>query len=383
MPQARVLFVSHSAAISGAEMVLLDLISACSDPGAFLFVESALSEALAKRGATVFHSRFGSSLQSIKRDNGLEAAVPLAARMAAIAGELTLLARRYDIVYANSQKAFVLAAIAAWTANRPLIWHLHDIISSSHFGAGQRRLQVSLANRFARLVVAPSHAVSSAFIAEGGRPELTCVVPNGVGIEMAHVGVDERSELGLPGGPLVGVFSRLAPWKGQHVVLRAVARLRNVGCIVVGSPLFGEQAYESSLRKLVAELDMRDRVLFLGQRCDVPRLMRAVDIVIHPSVVPEPFGRTLIEAMLVGRPVIATDAGASTEILACGSAGTLVPAGSDQALADAIVGGLSGGAAREDQISQARRRALTLYNVEAMRSVIADNIQRVSREACP
>jgi glycosyltransferase involved in cell wall biosynthesis len=109
--------------------------------------------------------------------------------------------------------------------------------------------------------------------------------------------------------------------------------------------------------------------------------MSAVDIVIHPSVEPEPFGRTLIEAMLVGRPVIATDAGASTEILAGGSVGALVQAGNDQALADAVLRVLTEDAAREDQLKEARHRAHSLYDVDVMRSAILDKINRVAKEA--
>ncbi len=81
------------------------------------------------------------------------------------------------------------------------------------------------------------------------------------------------------------------------------------------------------LNRMVADLGLGDRVHFLGQRGDVPRLMRAVDAMIHPSIDPEPFGRTLVEAMLADVPVIATDAGAASDILEAGKAGTLVPPG--------------------------------------------------------
>ncbi|MFX8692529.1 glycosyltransferase, partial [Acinetobacter baumannii] len=74
-------------------------------------------------------------------------------------------------------------------------------------------------------------------------------------------------------------------------------------------------AYQAELRRLVDHLGLGNRVHFLGRREDVPLLMQAVDAVVHPSVDPEPFGLTLVEAMAVGTPVIASDAGASTEIL--------------------------------------------------------------------
>ena len=310
MNAPRVLFLNHTGAISGAEMVLLDVVRACESPAAFLFEEGALGGKLRSLGVKVVQSRFGAGFAGIKRDTSLFKALPLAGKMSALVAELALAARRYDVLYANSQKAFVLGSLAASIARRPLIWHLHDIIGKAHFGAGQRRLQVALANRFAGCVVAPSRSVADAFIAEGGRSRLACVVPNGLDMEPAgSPEAEARQELGLPSGPLIGVFSRLAPWKGQHVVLQALAKLPGVHCIVAGSALFGEDAYAASLRLLASDLGIEDRVTFLGQRGDVPALMRAVDIVVHPSVDPEPFGRTLVEAMLARTPVIATDAG--------------------------------------------------------------------------
>ena len=362
MSAPRVLFLNHTGAISGAEMVLLDVVRACESPAAFLFEEGALGGKLRSLGVKVVQSRFGAGFAGIKRDTSLFKALPLAGKMSALVAELALAARRYDVLYANSQKAFVLGSLAASIARRPLIWHLHDIIGKAHFGAGQRRLQIGLANRFAGCVVAPSRSVADAFIAEGGRSRLACVVPNGLDMEPAGLPEAEaRQELGLPSGPLIGVFSRLAPWKGQHVVLQALAKLPGVHCIVAGSALFGEDAYAASLRLLASDLGIEDRVTFLGQRGDVPALMRAVDIVVHPSVDPEPFGRTLVEAMLARTPVIATDAGAASEILDGGEAGTLVPPGDAGALTEAIRETLAGSpalAARIDLAEDARPRPL-------------------------
>ncbi len=381
MTGTRVLFVNHTSIVSGAEMVLLDIVPAYPASAAFLFEDGALSSRLQSRGVEVIQSRFGGGFTKVKRDSSLTRAVPLAGRMSALAAELSAVARRYDVLYANSQKAFVLGAVAAALARRPLIWHLHDIISMAHFGRGQRKLQIRLANGFARCVVAPSQPVAMAFAAEGGRPELICVVPNGLDVDASAASkADLRQELRLPSGPLIGVFSRLAPWKGHHVVLRGLAQLPGVHCIIAGSALFGEDAYEASLRALAAKLEITDRVMFLGQRADVPRLMRAVDIVIHPSVDPEPFGRTLVEAMLVRTPVIATSAGASAEILEFGASGILVPPGDTGALVAAVRNTLNRPAALAAQTDRAEARAREVYGVAPMRKAIADVIGRVARE---
>jgi glycosyltransferase involved in cell wall biosynthesis len=294
--------------------------------------------------------------------------------------EVMAAARRHDVVYANSQKAFVLSAVATRLARRPLIWHLHDIITGVHFGKLQRRVQVLLANTCTTKVIVPSTAAADAFIAEGGRATLVAVVPNGLDIlPEALSPADIRRELDLPDGPLVGVFSRLAAWKGQHIVLEALAKTPGVSCIMAGAALFGEEAYAERLNRMVVDLGLSSRVHFLGQRNDVPRLMRAVDAVIHPSIDPEPFGRTLVEAMLADVPVIATDAGAAADILENGKAGTMVPPGDVDALAAAIIRVLSKPPELGGQLRYAEARARSEYGVGQMLQATSGLIAAAAR----
>ncbi len=374
MRSPRILFVSHTGQISGAEMVLLDIVGQRAAASAFLFEDGPFRTALSARKLDVTVSRWGRGIGAIRRDSSLFEIVPRVGRFCAILFEMRGVARNSDLLYANSQKAFVLSALLTLLVRRPLVWHLHDIISAEHFGSLQRRLQVTLANLAATKVVVPSQAVAAAFIAEGGRRDLVEVVPNGLDIEPeAATPAELRDQLGLPKGKLIGVFSRLAFWKGQHVVLGALAETPGVECIFAGDALFGEQPYAESLVRMVEQLDLEDRVRFLGQRADVPRLMRAVDIVVHPSIDPEPFGRTLVEAMLTGVPVIGTDAGAASEILEAGKAGTLVPARNSGALASAIRRTLAAPDGLKEQLAHAAQRARALYS----RARMVDAIDRV------
>lgn len=382
MPTARVLFVDHTGQIAGAELVLLDLVRPWKGASAFLFENGPLHKALADKQLNVIVSRWGHGLSRFRRESSVLRAVPLAGRLGAIVVEIARAARSHDVVYANSQKAFVLSAIAAMFVSRPLIWHLHDIISSDHFATIQRRLQIVLANRCATKVIVPSRAAAAAFLAAGGREDLVEVVANGLDVEPETSTPSAlRRELGLPEGLVVGVFSRLAEWKGQHVLVKALARLPGVSCIVVGDALFGEQAYAVSLGKLVEELGLADRVRFLGQRSDVPTLMRAVDVMVHPSIDPEPFGRTLVEAMLAGVPVIATDAGAASDILEAGRAGTLVPPNDPDVLAVAIEHVLGKPDGLTDQLDYASRRARSEYSSTRMLESVARLISGTARGA--
>jgi glycosyltransferase involved in cell wall biosynthesis len=367
MSTERVLFVDHTGQIGGAELILLDVVAGRRQSSAFLFEGGPLSRALAERGLSLVISTWGKGLSQFRRDSSWRSALPLLGRLAAITIELARASRSHDVVYANSQKAFVLAAFANILVRRPLIWHLHDIISPEHFGAVQRRMQVLLANVSARKVIVPSDAAAVAFVQAGGRRDLIEIVPNGLSLQPEPDSQSElRQMLGLPTGPLIGVFSRLAPWKGQHVLLEALSELPGVGCIIVGDALFGEQDYAARLKTMVADLGLGERVRFLGHRGDVPKLMQAVDAMVHPSIDAEPFGRTLVEAMLAGVPVIATDAGAAADILDSGRAGTLVPSNDAQALARAIASVLAKPERLTTQLAYAAQRARTQYGLAKM-----------------
>ncbi|KAA0124684.1 glycosyltransferase family 1 protein [Methylobacterium sp. P1-11] len=371
----RVLFVSHTGTMSGAELVLRDAVQPWTGSTAFLFEDGPLAETLRGQGLEIRLAHRRTALTALRRDASPLSALPLLGRLGALMVEIARAARRCDVVYANSQKAFLLSALAARAVSRPVIWHLHDILDSAHFGRAQRILQVRLANLSAARVIVPSEAAARAFVSAGGRRSLVRVVPNGLDLERdRRPAASLRAELGLPAGPLVGVFSRIAPWKGQDVLIDALGTLPGLRCIVVGAPLFGEDSYAVHLRDLAAARGLSDRVLFLGQRDDVPRLMQAVDVVVHPSVDPEPFGRTLVEAMLAGVPVIATDTGASAEILDGEATGTLVPPRRPDRLAAALselLGNPDAYAARTDR---ARARALSRYGASRMQHDLADLI---------
>ena len=105
---------------------------------------------------------------------------------------------------------------------------------------------------------------------------------------------------------------------------------------LIGAPLFGEEAYEADLHAQVERLGLTDRVEFRGHRHDVAAELAALDVVVHSSTVPEPFGQVVVEAMGVGRPIIAAAAGGPLEIVTDGTDGLLTPPGDTDALAAAM-----------------------------------------------
>src|SRR6202043_3471359 len=144
-----------------------------------------------------------------------------------------------------------------------------------------------------------------------------------------------RAALGDAGGRLLlGVVAQLSPWKGQDTAIEALQLLCEQGVdahlLLIGSAKFvaratrfDNEAYVARLRALVADAGIEDRVSWLGEREDVPDLMRALDVLLLPSW-EEPFGRALIEAMALGVPVVSTSVGGPPEIVEDGREGFLV-----------------------------------------------------------
>jgi glycosyltransferase involved in cell wall biosynthesis len=146
--------------------------------------------------------------------------------------------------------------------------------------------------------------------------------------------------LGWEGNLTVGIVGRLEPWKGQEIFLRAAARLAKARAdlrfMVVGGAILGwEGSYPDNLRGMAADLGVADRVHFAGHQADVYPWYDALDVVVHASF-DEPFGLVLVEAMALGKPLVATNVGGPPEIVEDGTSGLLVPPGDPEQLARAV-----------------------------------------------
>jgi glycosyltransferase involved in cell wall biosynthesis len=336
----KILFLDQSGKPGGAELCLMDLVEPYKDSSLVgLFEDGPFKSLLEKQQIPV--RVLGRQAIKVRKESRFWESLGAIGPLIPTIAKVVQLSRSYDLIYANTQKALVVGALASWFGRRPLVYHLHDILSADHFSLANRRLAVTLANRFAALVIANSEATKSAFIAAGGRSPLTEVVYNGFKLDLyddrAGNSAQLRQELGLGDRFIVGHFSRLAPWKGQHVLIEALTRCpERVTAILVGDALFGEADYAQRLHRQVAELGLENRVQFLGFRSDVVALMKACDLVVHTSTAPEPFGRVIVEAMLCSRPVIAAQAGGALELVEDGKTGWLVPPGDVVKLAAAI-----------------------------------------------
>lgn len=259
---------------------------------------------------------------------------------------LARLMRRRDIALVQSAgaKGHIYGGLAAALAGVPATWRLQDYPSLTHPWA-YLALRVP-----ADGVVANAQRTLERYARLSRLPRLVDVIYPGVDLGVFPSGTPPepasqslREELGLPAdAPLVTILGRLQRWKGQHIFLEAAEavsrRCPEARFLVVGDELLGlEPEYPPLLRRLADKGELAGRVTFTGQRDDVRRVLAASDVLVHASILPEPFGQVIVEAMAQGKAVIASAAGGPLEIIDHGLNGLLTPLGDAAALGEAIV----------------------------------------------
>src|SRR5262245_25614198 len=231
------------------------------------------------------------------------------------------------LIHANGSRAMMYGGLAARSTGRPAIWHVRIAECD---GVIDRALYA-----LATAVIATSDAVTRRFRRAAGKVRL---VPNGIDLARFTPRASSpalRAALGVPpSSPLVLSIGRFVPEKGHRHLLDAAARIERtkpgVHWVLVGA---GE--LETPLREQARALGLESRVRFTGWRDDVPDVLAVADVFVLPSE-NEGFGRVVVEAMAMARPVVATAVGGVPEIVRDGETGVLVPVSDPQALGDAL-----------------------------------------------
>lgn len=385
----KILFLDQSGKSGGAELCLLDVAKPYQDSCLVgLFEDGSFRQLLQHNQIPV--QVLSQKLIQVRKDSSWIKGLSSLRQLLPLVATVVQLSYQYDVIYVNTPKALVVGALAGFLSRRPLIYHLHDILSAEHFSATNRQLAVTLANR-AALVIANSQASRDAFLEAGGRSAITKVVYNGFQPEKYQVEsidpaplrsemkLSDRADQDTPDRFLVGNFSRLSPWKGQHILIEALTYCpEDVTAVFVGDALFGEQAYVQQLHAQVEQLGLSDRVRFLGFRSEVVPLMAACDLVAHTSTAAEPFGRVIVEAMLCGKPVVATKAGGALELVDHGLTGWLVSPGDARQLAQTINEVRSNGQHTLEIAQRGRQQAIDRFHIAKVNQQIHSLLMEVA-----
>jgi glycosyltransferase involved in cell wall biosynthesis len=236
--------------------------------------------------------------------------------------------RHVDLVHLNNTVTGNLPwMIGAWLARVPCVTHERGINPSIPPRA-------RFCSRFLDAVICISDAVRGTVESLKLRPRLVTIA-NGLDAREMSVATDPaaiRAEFGLsPDRPLIGMVGNLRAWKGQETVVRAVALLRrkhpDIACLLIGECASGHSTFRARLEQLIDDEGVRGNVIVTGYRANVADYVNALEVVVHASVRPEPFGRVLLEAMALSKPLVASRGGAAPEIVADGRTGLLATPG--------------------------------------------------------
>jgi glycosyltransferase involved in cell wall biosynthesis len=363
----RVLYTNHVTEISGAENSLLALLTHLdrerfSPILALPEASGPLAERAQALGVPVHGVPFlrlhktGNPLTNLRQVAGL-----WKARRA-----IGKLCRAEDVrvVHANSFHS-ALACAMKGPRIAPVIWHVRDVLMPREVvrwlaGRVHRMIAVSGAVAKYMVAIAPEHAGKVVLVHNGIDTEaLTLTRPPG----------ELRAELGVPDdAPLVACVGQLVPWKRQDILIEAAQSVARVypqaHFAIVGADMFGEHAdYVGKLKKLAA--DGAANVRFLGYRPDALDIIAAADVLAHPATA-EPLGRVVLEAMAVGTPVVAANAGGPAELLEDAESGLLVEPADPKALSEGLLWLLENPGYGAELAEKARERVVANFSAQGM-----------------
>ena len=299
---------------------------------------------------------------------------PLARRLARLIKDEAI-----DLVHHNdSLRSSRDSVLAARLTGVPQVCHVRRF---HEFSFIERYLA-----RFVDCFIYISRAIEQSYCDVGVPADRGLVVYNPINatdFEQVNGVAEFKAEFGLDQVRLVSNVGRLDWWKGHDYFLQAMAEViqaqPSVKALIVGQPISKplNQAYYQRLQQLVTELELSEHVIFTGFRADIPRIMAASDIVVHSASKPEPFGRVVVEAMLAGRPVIATAAGGVLDIIEDQVTGLLVPPKNAALMAQAIQQILQNPEQAKMMGQRAQQNARERFSVKQHVTAVQHNYERI------
>ena len=360
-PAKRVLFLSNSLFASGAEKSLHEFIENESY-GIKKFVVFPKGHSV-KLGNTSMDTYclplkwFYKTLNPVKQ-------IQFATNIIMCSLYLAKLTRQLKIgyVYANTTKALIYAIAVKILTGKKIIWHVRDNKHSS--------FQYKLFTKYSDTIITVSTYIANQIETTESK------------LHVVHGGVDPKkwSPINKPGNPirdelkiseetiLIAAIGQLSRWKNQTDFIKAADKIlkdnQNVHFLIIGDDLSKREAkFKNELKTLVRQFEIDKQLSFLGHRNDIQEIMAQIDILVHTAI-NEPFGRVIIEAMAMEKPVVAYNSGGIPEIVLNNKTGFLVEPFHYTLLAKKTALLASNKNLREKLGHSGRKRIINQFNME-------------------
>lgn len=324
-----------------------------------------LADKLTEAGAEVVYIRLGILRRKYKTPYGILNRLYTMAKAYRMLKRL-IRERQITTVYSNTT-AVLAGAFAARSAGVKHIWHIHEIIESPKWLS---RLLGRLVNHYSHTVLVVSAAVQQSW----GR------YVSVEKLQLLHNGIDYtpylqpsgklRKELAIPDETVVvGMVGRVHYWKGQDYFLQIASllnqRFPQLHFVMIGDAFPGYEYLYDQLSALITRENLQNKVTDLGYRTDVAELLQGFDILVLPSLLPDPFPTVILEAMASGKPVVATQQGGALEMVEHGKTGIWIPVKEAPLAAAAMEQLVTSAPLRRQMGEKGREKVLREYSLEA------------------
>ena len=388
MARKKILFITHSSLLYGAQRSLFDIIVNLDETKYMSIVVAPtygpLTRQLDSAGISVFKKDI-CHWAPPPDDFGMRYIYRFFHGLRSRAWAIARLIEEHDVdvVYTNTV-TLVEGAIAARMARRPHIWHLREnIVGNNEI----RRIIPGFVIRIiigylSDLIICNSVSLKRNMISRFFKSKV-CVVYNGVSISErmpSSLCMAGRAMLGIEGkDKIVIIVGALHERKGHKLFLRSAKliseRVRNIRFLVVGE---GSGSYKEELMSLCESLGIVQKVMFLGYQEEVTELIALSDVLVMSSN-QEPFGKVVIEAMAQYTPVVSTRCGGPEEIIEHGNSGLLVKNGSEEEMAESVVSILQDSELAGKLATNGYKRALELFELKKSISHIESCLDLVAQ----
>jgi glycosyltransferase involved in cell wall biosynthesis len=388
MRRIKILFVSHSAEMFGAEKCLLDIMANMDRELYEVFLlcpkEGVLNDAAADLGIRTFVVPFRYWLARSRFPYRLLYYLPVNVRGIFKIKKL-IEENCIDLIYTNTCTV-ISAAIASYIAGKPHIWHVHESIGRQTDAFSlmlAKDLVLKIIDGLSKVIIVNSMAIRKIFPDEyGGKIR---IIYNSFDVRKYDSCAAERDTIRRRYGisddvKVISMVGSISNRKGQRNLIEAMPELlrRFPGSrvIIAGASAGPEVNYEAELHRFISDAGMEAHVSFLGFMENVSDIYKMTDLLMVPSK-DEPFGRVIVEAMLYGIPVIATKVGGIPEIIEDGVNGALIDSRSPKVIAEAVTAMFNSPEISRRYALEGRKRAANRFDVNNIISQVEEVVQKV------